>query len=127
MSLSDRLNPRSEEEAKKLLEQETSKDNTTTTTTADKKESETDLSDALSSVKLEKSSEPTKTASSAGGDEKKDEKKDTKTSETDKKDDEKDQSNLIKSSYEVAVKLADLQADPNSPLYSVKKFEDLGL
>ncbi len=23
------------------------------------------------------------------------------------------------------VKLADLQADPNSPLYSIKKFEDL--
>lgn len=36
-------------------------------------------------------------------------------------------SNLIKSTYEVKVKLADLQADPNSPLYSVKKFEDLGL
>lgn len=30
-------------------------------------------------------------------------------------------------SYDVTVKLADLQADPNSPLYSVQKFEDLGL
>lgn len=38
-----------------------------------------------------------------------------------------DQGNLIKSTYEVKVKLADLQADPNSPLYSVKSFEELGL
>ncbi|KAG0154286.1 hypothetical protein PDIDSM_1666 [Penicillium digitatum] len=29
--------------------------------------------------------------------------------------------------YTVAVKLSDLQADPNNPLYSVKSFEDLGL
>ncbi|RPB00102.1 P-loop containing nucleoside triphosphate hydrolase protein [Choiromyces venosus 120613-1] len=36
-------------------------------------------------------------------------------------------SSLDESQYEVAVKLADLQGDPNSPLYSVKKFEDLGL
>lgn len=35
--------------------------------------------------------------------------------------------NLIKSTYEVKVKLVDLQADPNSPLYSVKSFEELGL
>lgn len=35
--------------------------------------------------------------------------------------------NLVKSEYEVKVKLADLQADPNSPLYSVKSFEELGL
>ncbi|SGZ51457.1 CIC11C00000000174 [Sungouiella intermedia] len=37
------------------------------------------------------------------------------------------ESNLIKSTYEVKVKLADLQADPNSPLFSVKSFDDLGL
>ncbi|KAK9472720.1 P-loop containing nucleoside triphosphate hydrolase protein [Dipodascopsis tothii] len=37
------------------------------------------------------------------------------------------ESNLIENQHEVAVKLADLQADPNSPLYSVKSFEDLGL
>ncbi|CEJ56584.1 ATP-dependent RNA helicase dbp5 [Penicillium brasilianum] len=29
--------------------------------------------------------------------------------------------------YQVEVKLSDLQADPNNPLYSVKSFEDLGL
>ncbi|KZT67949.1 DEAD-domain-containing protein [Daedalea quercina L-15889] len=34
---------------------------------------------------------------------------------------------LIKSSFEVSVTLADQQADPNSPLYSAKTFEQLGL
>ncbi|CAK9439054.1 uncharacterized protein LODBEIA_P32780 [Lodderomyces beijingensis] len=37
------------------------------------------------------------------------------------------ESNLIDNRYEVEVKLADIQADPNSPLYSVKSFEELGL
>ncbi|CAI4781660.1 AEG_G0049900.mRNA.1.CDS.1 [Saccharomyces cerevisiae] len=36
-------------------------------------------------------------------------------------------SNLISSEYEVKVKLADIQADPNSPLYSAKSFNELGL
>ncbi|CAI4953944.1 BBT_HP_G0093190.mRNA.1.CDS.1 [Saccharomyces cerevisiae] len=36
-------------------------------------------------------------------------------------------SNLISSEYEVKVKLADIQADPNSPLYSAKSFDELGL
>ncbi|KAJ8656189.1 hypothetical protein O0I10_008202 [Lichtheimia ornata] len=36
-------------------------------------------------------------------------------------------SNLIQSTHAVQVKLADQQADPNSPLYSVKSFEELGL
>ena len=35
--------------------------------------------------------------------------------------------NLVQNRFEVAVKLQDLQADPNSPLYSVKAFEELGL
>ena len=30
-------------------------------------------------------------------------------------------------SYSVNVKLSDVQADPNNPLYSIKNFEDLGL
>ena len=34
---------------------------------------------------------------------------------------------LVKNRYNVAVKLANEQGDPNSPLYSVKRFEDLGL
>lgn len=36
-------------------------------------------------------------------------------------------SNLIASTNTVQVKLADQQADPNSLLYSVKSFEELGL
>lgn len=45
-------------------------------------------------------------------------------SKTDRKEQE---TNLVKSEYEVKVNLADIQADPNSPLYSVKSFEELGL
>lgn len=36
-------------------------------------------------------------------------------------------SNLQEPEYNVEVKLSDLQADPNNPLYSVKNFSDLGL
>lgn len=36
-------------------------------------------------------------------------------------------SDLRESNYDVTVTLADQQADPNSPLFSVKAFEDLGL
>ncbi|KAJ7170914.1 P-loop containing nucleoside triphosphate hydrolase protein [Mycena crocata] len=36
-------------------------------------------------------------------------------------------SDLIKSTFEVTVTLADQQLDPNSPLYSAKTFEELGL
>ena len=49
--------------------------------------------------------------------EKKDEQQEAKEQDT----------NLIENKYEVAVKLQDLQADPNSPLFSVKSFEELGL
>lgn len=46
----------------------------------------------------------------------------------DNDDDDEDQvDNLIQSTQTVQVKLADQQADPNSPLYSVKSFDDLGL
>lgn len=45
----------------------------------------------------------------------------------DKPEEDAEDSNLVQSTYEVQVKLADLQADPNSPLFSVKKFEELGL
>ncbi|CCG82999.1 ATP-dependent RNA helicase dbp5 [Taphrina deformans PYCC 5710] len=38
-----------------------------------------------------------------------------------------EQENLVKTTHEVRVKLADLQADPDSPLYSAKSFEDLPL
>lgn len=36
-------------------------------------------------------------------------------------------SDLHEPDYTVEVKLSDLQADPNNPLFSVKNFEDLGL
>ncbi|CEI99732.1 Putative Dbp5p [Rhizopus microsporus] len=45
----------------------------------------------------------------------------------DEKSDAQSQNNLIQSTHTVQVKLADQQADPNSPLYSVKSFEELGL
>ncbi|KZS94179.1 DEAD-domain-containing protein [Sistotremastrum niveocremeum HHB9708] len=38
-----------------------------------------------------------------------------------------DASRLLKSSFDVHVTLADHQADPNSPLYSIKTFDELGL
>jgi ATP-dependent RNA helicase DDX19/DBP5 len=34
---------------------------------------------------------------------------------------------LAETEYKVEVKLADMQADPNNPLYSVKSFEELAL
>lgn len=36
-------------------------------------------------------------------------------------------SELNEPDYSVEVKLSDLQADPNNPLFSVKSFEQLGL
>ncbi|KAI9873450.1 MAG: RNA helicase required for poly(A+) mRNA export [Pleopsidium flavum] len=36
-------------------------------------------------------------------------------------------SNLQEPEYDVEVKLSDMQADPNNPLYSIKSFEELGL
>ena len=36
-------------------------------------------------------------------------------------------STLQEPEWDVEVKLADLQGDPNNPLFSAKKFEDLGL
>jgi ATP-dependent RNA helicase DDX19/DBP5 len=41
--------------------------------------------------------------------------------------DPKPETSLEDSTYEVEVKLADIQADPNSPLFSIKSFDDLGL
>jgi ATP-dependent RNA helicase DDX19/DBP5 len=34
---------------------------------------------------------------------------------------------LAETEYQVEVKLADMQADPNNPLYSAKSFEELAL
>ncbi|KAL2148735.1 hypothetical protein VTH82DRAFT_1882 [Thermothelomyces myriococcoides] len=46
---------------------------------------------------------------------------------TEKPIDEGTNSGLVETSYDVEVKLADLQADKDSPLYSVTSFEELGL
>lgn len=51
---------------------------------------------------------------------------DAPESATASKDEKKDE-RLLESSYDVTVTLADQQADPNSPLYSVKSFDQLGL
>lgn len=51
----------------------------------------------------------------------------TPSTESTEPESKEPESNLIKSTFEVKVKLADLQADPNSPLFSVKSFDDLGL
>lgn len=36
-------------------------------------------------------------------------------------------SSLLEPEFDVNVKLADLQADPNNPLFSVREFSDLNL
>ncbi|KAL3233576.1 ATP-dependent RNA helicase DBP5 [Nakaseomyces bracarensis] len=79
-------------------------------------------------------SEPSKQDNATpDSEEKKDSVEEKKEAVEGKKDGEKkeeranDDTNLIKSEYEVKVNLSDLQADPNSPLYSVKSFDELGL
>jgi len=67
--------------------------------------------------KASSSTTTTEPATTAAGEKSPEEEKDAKEQDT----------NLIQNRYEVAVKLQDLQADPNSPLYSVKSFEELGL
>ncbi|KAI9256629.1 P-loop containing nucleoside triphosphate hydrolase protein [Phascolomyces articulosus] len=56
-----------------------------------------------------------------------DQKQPAVTDEKPKAETKEEESNLIKSTHTVQVKLADQQADPNSPLFSVKSFEELGL
>lgn len=107
--------------------------------------SDTDAAELLSSLKLDKKNEPSKEeapkAESATvnntakeedtGDktEKQDKTEETSKDATPAKEEKPkgEESNLIQSSYEVQVKLSDLQADPNSPLYSIKSFDELGL
>lgn len=83
-----------------------------------KPETKTEAPDAKEEVKAEVKEEVKE--------EKKEEVKEEKKDDNESKDKQPD-TNLIKSTYEVKVKLADLQADPNSPLYSIKSFEELGL
>lgn len=127
MSLADRLNPISNEEADEIIANEKTDSPTSQETE--------NLADALSSVALNTDKKPeaekkdTKEDSEA---EKKDTKEDSEESKQDSSDVsdkelKEEISNIVKNDYEVSVKLADLQADPNSPLYSVKKFDELGL
>ncbi|CAL9737744.1 ATP-dependent RNA helicase Dbp5p [Monosporozyma servazzii] len=87
---------------------------------------EAKLAEAKKKLEETKKSIPTGPASSTNAE--------IKTTSTETKKDEdkkdtkpKDDTNLINSEYEVKVKLADIQADPNSPLYSIKSFDELGL
>lgn len=122
--LASRLNPRTEEEGLKIEAEENAKKAAQSAEESPVAEDETeptpskaddDLAVAASGLNIEQK----KTDES----EKKDESSESKKEEAP----EEEQSNLINSTYEVKVKLADLQADPNSPLYSVKAFEELGL
>ncbi|AOW06229.1 YALI0E31427p [Yarrowia lipolytica CLIB122] len=102
------------------------------------------VSDMLEKLELQKEKNQAAATEAKVEEVKEDDKKDVKeelneddkkvAKEDDKKEDAKEESkedaeenNLIQTEYEVRVKLADLQADPNSPLYSAKRFEDLGL
>lgn len=103
---------------------------------------DTDAAELLSSLSLKKPKESNTITDDAkimdgnvdvSKDTKEPSKEDNKTKSTTQapkdelKQEDQPASNLIKSTYEVQVKLADLQADPNSPLYSVKSFDELGL
>lgn len=110
------------------------------------KKDEVDASELLSTLSINKDDKSKVPTETANGDGPSKESAESKPAETPLKDTtnakeeapssgaaaqaepkEEEQNNLVKSSYEVQVKLADIQADPNSPLYSVKSFEELGL
>ncbi|CCF57600.1 hypothetical protein KAFR_0C06090 [Kazachstania africana CBS 2517] len=84
-----------------------------------------DPADLMASLKIEEdnkkidSNEVKDTKETDSKSEQKEDKKTEKPKESD--------TNLIKSEYEVKVKLVDIQADPNSPLFSAKSFDELGL
>lgn len=123
--LKNRFNPRSEEEGLKLEAEAAAKKAAASEASDSGEESaevdatpapskaDNDLAGMVSVLDIKKTSENSEKSDKAPAD---------GTDSTEKAD-----SNLIQSNYEVKVKLADLQADPNSPLYSVKSFEDLGL
>ena len=68
-----------------------------------------------------------KPAQPAADDAKKDAQKDAQPAAAPASGAPADSSSLRESQYDVQVTLADQQADPNSPLYSVKSFDELGL
>lgn len=91
-----------------------------------------DAADLLASLKIDdaskddtKESAPITEVKEAKTGEKEVEKKGNDKPKEEKKKEE--DATLVKSEYEVKVNLVDLQADPNSPLYSAKSFDELGL
>lgn len=52
---------------------------------------------------------------------------DVESAQTDGAPGEKESTSLREPEYDVEVKLSDLQADPDNPLYSAKTFEQLNL
>lgn len=98
-------------------------------------DSKGDPADLLASLKIEGKDKEEKPSAEAETEKKTQEaeaepkKEEEPKEKTESKEDEskKGETNLVKSEYEVKVNLADIQADPNSPLYSVKSFEELGL
>lgn len=105
---------------------------------ADSKRVDADASELLSSLSLtkpdDKKKDPKEDASSTKENQvdteiesSKDSAPTSSSNSNEKKEESEPESNLVSNQYEVQVKLADLQADPNSPLYSVKSFDELGL
>lgn len=105
---------------------------------ADSKRVDADASELLSSLSLAKpdvkKKDPKEDASSTKEkqvdteiESSKDSAPTSSSNSNEKKEESEPESNLVSNQYEVQVKLADLQADPNSPLYSVKSFDELGL
>ncbi|AQZ10812.1 DBP5 (YOR046C) [Zygosaccharomyces parabailii] len=92
-------------------------------------ESKGDPADLLASLKIEGAPKDEKSPEPKNGSESKpvEQPKAEAETKTEKDPQKPEESNLVNSEYEVKVNLADLQADPNSPLYSVKSFEELGL
>ncbi|KAF5115121.1 hypothetical protein DV454_002477 [Geotrichum candidum] len=135
--LASRFNPRTEEEGLKieaeeaLKKQQAAKDSTP----AD----EGNLSNMISNLDIDKSdatpsdaavnedSKPDEALEEKKGDDKEEEKTEKTETPNEEEEEKEDPSSLIDTKFEVKVKLADAQADPNSPLYSVKSFEELGL
>lgn len=136
MSLADRLNPRPEEEANNK-EDESNNDAVTpseatdeapTPPVSEENAEETKTTDLMANLDVKEKDKASSTEKEQKEDKEEDKKDESKPSEDgDKKAKEEPESNLINSSYEVELRLADLQADQNSPLYSIKSFEDLGL
>lgn len=116
--LSSRLNPRSDADAEKYEEAELSK----------KAAADDELSGLVGGLDIKKQeASPESTSTSAEASEGEVSASTEKPNTDDKENSEEPESDLISSTYEVKVKLADVQADPNSPLYSAKSFEDLKL